>query len=683
MTQTQGAMTITEDLPEIVYWHDNQVALTFLSNLPISEGPTKIIQSLHLDRLNAFLNSKGFNLTSFGESDVPHPRPPDEDEDEDEEEEPGETIVQEGMEALGKGIKAIEEGIETLGEKIEELGQTIIDHVKKHDGEDNDDEDQKELNTPVGKYLFGSGSNTFVVSFFNVERTSGDRADATVEVVNLLNDPATKAILEKQDVPNYTSMPNWLNGGAAAKKPTKKGTQGCPVNPPYPVTGPCESGRWKITLQPLIPDSLQVATGTGVRVFILDTLPTVDQIKLAYEGDPARGIPGAGDNNLLLKDLFVNIVSRPPFNALQPAINANYQRLPDKLDLPEPGLPTAGEDIYERIVGFPMVDHGLFIAGIVRDLTPDVQIECIRVLNDEAVGNAATLTSTLLDILRRKEEGKDLFSTPVVINLSLTETPLDEELVKLGFTNTRQSLDDTRAGLVVPLKALSDRGVVFSASAGNDSSPTNLMNISKCRHLPHYPAAFAYYAPNPVSTMIPVGAVDNEGRAASYSHYPGPLGIATYSGKLLKAKEPLSEPHAVTHVQGPIDALVGVFSSSLYPALAKDDKAPDHAPSPVDYPENPAPNANAWAYWMGTSFATPIISAVVARILELRARGVMPTNKGVREEVIEAAGKQQTLWTRLNPDVNGVCSSDECTSEDDCAYGPLIMAFQECQPTLQ
>jgi hypothetical protein len=631
MTQTQEPVSVPEELPDVVYWHDNQVALTFLSNLPATDEPTKIIQSLHLDELNKFLNSRGFNLTSFGESDVPHPQAPDGDK------EPDESIVQQEMKA----------------------------HDEDGEGDD------KGLDSLVGKYLFGSGPNTFVINFFNVARTSGEQADATVEVVNLLNDPKTKDILNHRGVSNYTAMPNWLNGGAN-EKPKRKGTQGCPVNPPYPVYTPFESGRCPITLQQLYPGTLREARGDGVRVMILDTLPGVEQIGLANKD--------AGNHNLLLKDLYVNMASNPPFNAPLPAINANYLKLPDKLDKPEIGLPTAGEDIYERLVGYPMVDHGLFIAGIVRDLAPGAQIECIRVLNDEAVGDATTLTQTLLDILGRMEEGKDLFNTPLVINLSLTETPLDDELVKLGFTNDRKLLDETRAGLVVPFKVLSDRGVIFTASAGNDSSPTNPTNVARCRHWPHYPAAFAYYDPEPVPTMIPVGAVNKEEQAASYSHYPGPYGIATYSGSLLKAKEPMSEPHAVTHVLPPIDALRGVFSSRFYPALSKDDNLPDHAPFPVNYPEYRAPNANAWAYWMGTSFATPIISAVVARILELKGKGLLQAND-VRQAVIEAADKHQTLWTRLHPDANGVCNSDECQSEEDCVNGPLIMAFQVCQAT--
>lgn len=233
MAETQEVMATSDHLRKVVYWHDNQVAITFLSPESISLGPKKIIQSLHLDRLNAFLNSRGFNLTSFGEHDVP--RSPDEDEDE----EPGETLVQEGIEVIGKGIKAIGEGIEALGEKIEELGQAIIDRVehKDDDGSHDDDDDNKGLNSTVGKYLFASGSNTFVISFFHVERTNGGEGDSTVEIVNLLNNPSTGATLKEQDVPDFTAMPNWLNGGTQG---TEFVTHGCPVDPPFPVSEQCD-----------------------------------------------------------------------------------------------------------------------------------------------------------------------------------------------------------------------------------------------------------------------------------------------------------------------------------------------------------------------------------------------------------------------------------------------------------
>lgn len=682
MAETQEVTPMSDELPRVIYWLDNQVTITFLSPEPISLGPERIIQSLHLDRLNAFLNSYNFNLTSFGENDVPHPVSSEEDDGE----EPGEPLVQEGIEVLGKGIKAIGEGIEALGEKIEELGQAIIDRAEQkgdHESHDGDDDENKGLNSTVGKYLFASGSNTFVVSFFHVERTNGDEGDSTVEIVNLLNNPSTEATLKEQDVPDFTAMPNWTNGGTQVPDFV---THGCPVDPPFPVSESCEAGRWTITLQQLIPGSLQDAQGAGVRVFILDTLPAEEQIKAASEGDPAHGVVGAGNNNLLLKDLVTDIVDAPPFNAPPPGINYHYQTLSDPLDDPNQNPPLTGKDIYERLVGFPVVDHGLFIAGIVRDLAPKATIECVRVLNDFGVGDTTMLTDTLQMILQRKSDPNDLQNQPIVINMSLVATPADADIVQLGFNPS--DIDKARAGLAVPLKALSDLGVVFAASSGNDSAPIDPMNMSGCRYGPRYPAAFVYSDPNTVPnnyvpTMIPVGAVDKDGNAASYSNYPGTSGIATYAGSLLNPQESLGTPHDVTHPVVPIDALRGVYSSTLYPRLSKDDTAPSKSPPPPDYPEYPTPNPNAWAYWSGTSFATPIISVLAARILELMSSGVLPSNTNVPQAVIAAAGEQTTLWTRLQPDANGMCNSEDCTSEEDCISGPLIMAIQECQPTLQ
>jgi subtilisin family serine protease len=264
-----------------------------------------------------------------------------------------------------------------------------------------------------------------------------------------------------------------------------------------------------------------------------------------------------------------------------------------------------------------------------------------------------------------------------VINLSLVSTPADEDIIKFGFDSTE--IAAVRAGLAIPFKVLSDLGVVFAASSGNDSSPMDPMNMSECRYGPRYPAAFLYDGSNPVPTMIPVGAVDKDGKPASYSNYPGVGGIATYGGSLLTPVEPLNHPHDVTHVQQPIDALLGVYSSSRFPALSKDDTAPFQSPPPPDYPEYAAPNPDAWAYWSGTSFATPIISALAARVLELKSSGILKPDVSVPQTIISAAGERTTLWNRLRPDANGMCN-EECF-EDDCVSGPLIMAFQECRST--
>jgi subtilisin family serine protease len=193
---------------------------------------------------------------------------------------------------------------------------------------------------------------------------------------------------------------------------------------------------------------------------------------------------------------------------------------------------------------------------------------------------------------------------------------------------------------------------MFVAAAGNDSDPR--MNESEKRFGPRYPAAFAQDQDYPIPTMISVGAVNRNGDAALYSNYPGANGIATYGGDIPKPDPWL--PSAMSHTDvhpdttTPIDALCGLFSASSFPALSKNGQ-----PSEV-----PAASTSAWAYWSGTSFAAPIMSALVARILQTRES----KNTDVRKAMLDTA-KSGTLWTSID-------YSD--------VPGRLIMAVQEWVP---
>src|SRR5947209_20618874 len=76
-------------------------------------------------------------------------------------------------------------------------------------------------------------------------------------------------------------------------------------------------------------------------------------------------------------------------------LNHETHSLPNIVEGTPPERVVTGKDIYGRHVGFPMEDHGLFIADIVRDLAPEANIECIRVLNDFGVGDLRTLCIAL------------------------------------------------------------------------------------------------------------------------------------------------------------------------------------------------------------------------------------------------------------------------------------------------
>jgi subtilisin family serine protease len=654
------------DMGNVKYWLENQIVLTFLSKLDSSVvGPERIIESLKLDRLNLTLNKgpvpdKGsYNLRPFDDTDVPGPHFPTPD-PLDREQESGEIADRKSGDLLGKTIEAAGEGIEKVGEKIEDLGNEIHGH-EIHD-EANEISSGSVLSSRVGKYFFSlpPGQGTLVLSFFHVKRVDQSLQDSTPGLVDLLN--STRDDYSTPDAKFIASMPNWLNGGTNGPNFV---THGCPTMPSIQVDKPCNQWKYSLPRQFSLPKN---GTGREVTVFVLDTLPKISDItKAATE---------PGSNNSLLSSMVHNMVSVasngtvfPPgsVRATPPAIKVNYNILPDALDVVSPVQPATGKDIYGRLVGFPMADHGLFVAGIIRDLASDAHIECIRVLNDYGVGNTTVLIDAWNTLYNRLGQQGDLRGQHVVINMSLVATPADEELAQFGYTV--DSIKPARLALLMIMELLAARGVVFAASAGNDSDlkDTPPMNPDGLRLGPRYPSAFAYsgVSDTGLAAMIPVGAVDALGNPAAYSNYPGSCGIATYGGKRPEP-DPQTPGANVTKIKGDIDAPRGVYSSILYPALALEDTEPFHSSSPFNYPELQRNGSSTWAYWAGTSFASPVISAIAACVLEKW----QSTDPSVRDIIISAAKLQasqsSTKWDRLEPN-------------NETIPGPLILVTQNCQ----
>jgi hypothetical protein len=473
--------------------------------------------------------------------------------------------------------------------------------------------------------------------------------DPVARLVNLINANLDGEWNKKAGtIPVVAASPVWLSGATQAGPLP----QGCPAIPPIPVPADasCSSapGLWPITLQGLSHD-METMTGEGVTVFILDTLPSSGEIKRAAEA--------AEENNLLLLDVAYNV-------------KLDYHILPDILDLPGPDQPATGKDIMGRDIGFRMPDHGLFIAGIVRDLAPSVRVESMRILNDWCVGDMTTYIKALEEIhdrmsridpnsLKDGDPGKagDLYQKPVVINMSLNATPSPKEAESFGLSEKV-----IRDSLLPFLQSLVNLGAVFVASAGNEADTriwARAMDPSGTRPGPVLPGALA--GDLTPSEMICVGAVDSKGNPTSYSCYPGPNGIATYGGEVPKPADKKS-PDGMTMATD-IDALIGIYSSMSYPALSLDDP---HSRYPV-------PNTSGWAYWVGTSFATPIIAAVAARVQELKLRGIVPPTTSVAQYVINtvASAQPQVYWTRLQSSI----------SSSETATGRMIKAVQ-CHPTV-
>jgi hypothetical protein len=473
------------------------------------------------------------------------------------------------------------------------------------------------------------------------------------QIVNLIN--ATIASKGKQQAAPDTTTPGTDSSGSSSQVlvssvaptwlcgATGPVGQGCPLSPPIPVSAgaSCTSspGLWPITL-PELPADLQPMTGNGVTVFVLDTLPQLEQIQNAAAA--------AGDNNLLLQDVVKNVTF-------------SYPAMAAELDLPGPLQVGTGKDIHGRVVGFKMPDHGMFVAGIIHDLAPKAKIECIRVLNDLCTGSVQTITDALSGIHQRMSIDGDLAGKSVVINMSLV-IPDDNEAVKAGIDQAL--LDLTRDGLLAVIQSLVDLGAIFVASAGNEGDLRyNPMNMPKTRPNALYPAAFAYNSLVHPERMIPVGAVNKDGNATVYSCYPGLRGVATYGGDLPKDAD-IEDGHGydMTSVKK-IDAPIGLYTSPFYPALSIDDPQSTY----------PAPNASGWAYWIGTSFATPVISAIAARTLELSPQPSVPANQPMPASIIAPAATRQTDWTNLASMTSSTGSGTNAATD---ALGPVVWAVQ-------
>lgn len=423
----------------------------------------------------------------------------------------------------------------------------------------------------------------------------------------------------------FSAMPHWFWSGV------QDGFHGCPTSPPIPVPAQSDPGYYKMRIQKLVDNSPMLEqTGKGVTVFVLDTLPSSEQLS-----DPE----GVGKNMLWQK------MTQGP-----QAIKTHYLDVPDQHKTAK-----TGKDIYGRLVGFPMQDHGLTIAGIVRDLAPDAQIECIQVLNEYGVGDTDTLYKALKSIETRMQMDGDLRGKPIVVNLSLVAVPPQADWARFHWDNHPKDMPPERLkrllkGLAARLQSLANQGVVFVASVGNDSDPRDtMMNPAETRFGPRYPAAFAYEDQDlKVSTIIPVGAVNQDGKATLYSNHPGEAGLGASGGDLPRPDPWM--PSAMTHVNArvdpsqSIDAICGVYSSSFYPALSEHDHYPPLPDSP-DYPAYQVSPRSTWAYWSGTSFAAPIITALAARALQVSTGTASSESEhiDVRQAIISACA-ETTDW---------------------------------------
>ena len=224
-----------------------------------------------------------------------------------------------------------------------------------------------------------------------------------------------------------------------------------------------------------------------------------------------------------------------------------------------------------------MPDHGTFIAGIINSGAPDATLHLYEVLSRYGVGTFTSVAQGFLDATRN-------LGRPLIINCSfmfcLPDGDYGAQLVaELGI-----EFDDLEKTIRELFEDIADPHIILVASAGNDST-------TQARKAARYPAAFR--------NVIGVGALpkgspqlNNRYVPASYSNLaddPPEDGFMTLGG----------EPGAGQGIRGMyISDLPGLLSS----------------------------NDTGWAWWAGTSFATAIITGLLAAEITSNSGFRQPTS---------------------------------------------------------
>jgi hypothetical protein len=315
----------------------------------------------------------------------------------------------------------------------------------------------------------------------------------------------------------------------------------------------------------------KLADGRGVVVAILDTAPALhDIVQTYFEWRTCH--PG---EHPLLESL---LAPGGPLT-VYPASAADLHRL-------------AAFGLNEH--NYLMTDHGLFVAGIIHTLAPRASLHLYEVLNPYGVGDLETIAGGLLRALEPPRPAKLVVNCSLVFNVPTVgqRDPGPLELVREQYKHL--------LGLWArPIEAmtlwLNGQDVPLVAAAGNDAERNNA-DPNGARPAARFPAAF--------DTVIGVGALPREAGtagfpAASYSNLadrPEKTGYATLGGE-----------------EGEEQGIRGLYIGPF----------PDGRP-----------NDTKWAWWAGTSFATPIVTALVAGVLSAGGSSQLPAVQGALDAIV-------------------------------------------------
>ncbi len=408
------------------------------------------------------------------------------------------------------------------------------------------------------------------------------RLQSIRELVLLLNVRSTGEVIDRfrgQPWSIRSLAPNWLTAAMpfSCGSPSGVPLAASPAQPPH-VTFP----------HPAVQAVLRRRRRRPVVVAALDTCPeqvTVDNAARRFNRNP------------LLRSVQSAVRMNEP--ALVP--DAYFGHLTDCL--PRVQWDMQSGPAAQHPEQFRMADHGLFALGLIYDVVGrGSELHLIRVLNEYGIGDVVAINHALA-ALPRALLGSD---TPppggplLVVNLSLgSDVPIPARLLERWLPNVARDagrlaaslpeictlLDQLHGNLADVTTWLAERGVLVIAAAGNDALRRDVTPAEPPP--PRYPARY--------DDVLGVAAMRRDLRSAAVYSNRGDTVVQAGSGHISTFGGNVQPPpsDAAPATTDPEDSIVGIYSGDLPLGVA---------------------NATGWAKWSGTSFSTPIIAGLAARL---------------------------------------------------------------------
>lgn len=302
---------------------------------------------------------------------------------------------------------------------------------------------------------------------------------------------------------------------------------------------------------------------------------------------------------------------------------------------------------------YNMTDHGLFVAGIVHSIVPEAKIHLIEVLNQYGVGDLASFVRGLGLVMNElyDPERKLVLNCSWMLELPrsephcrhLSEQSPDAEFEQQVLQFSRN--DQATANMLEYLfNQFHTQGRQAIAAAGNDGreGDTRLVNT-------RYPAALTKVKgvgalPRRMSTAR-TGQVERT-KYSNLADDPPITGVSTLGGEAGEGK-------------GVLGLYIGEFPVDQNPTFYR--KLLNCLITLLGGRVAGPPNVTKWAWWAGTSFATPILTGAVAAVLSHGA-GIMST---------QAALQKLTAEGIIGDRATTALATDSTTAQED-----VMIVFQ-------